>query len=68
MSQQPLPHLPHLRTGSFSLRRIPDLQPKIQEEHEASKYIDPDTMQAQISVPISPQINEAPQPPELQPV
>jgi len=68
MSQLPLPCLPHLRTGSFSSRRIPDPQPKIQEEHEASKYIDPDTTQAWILVPISPQINEVPQPPELQPV
>jgi len=68
MSQQPLPHLPHLRTGSLSSRRIPDPQPEIQEEHEASKYINPDATQAQILVPISPQIDEAPQPPELQPV
>jgi len=68
MSQLPLPCLPHSRTGSFSSRRIPDPQPKIQEEHEASEYIDLDTTQAQILVPISPQINEAPQPPESQPM
>jgi len=68
MSQLPLPCLPHSRTGSFSSRRFPDPRPEIQEEHEASEYIDPDTMQAQILVPISPQINEAPQPPESQPM
>jgi len=68
MSQLPSPRLPHSRTGSCSSRRIPDPQPEIQEEHEASEYINLDTMQAQILVPISPQIDEAPQPPELQPV
>jgi len=68
MSQLPLPRLPHSRTGSFSSRRIPDPQPEIQEGHKASEYIDPDTTQAQILVPISPQIDEAPQPPESQPM
>jgi len=68
MSQLPLPCLPHSRTGSFSSRRIPDLRPEIQEEHEASEYTDLDTTQAQILVPISPQIDEVPQPPESQPM
>ena len=68
MSQLPLPHLSHSRTGSFSSRRIPDPRPEIQEEHEASEYINPDTTQAQILVPISPQLDEVPQPPESQPV
>jgi len=70
MSQQPSPCLPHSRTGSFSSRRIPipqDPQPKIQEQHEDSKYIDLNTTQAQIIILVSPPIEETPQPPGSQP-
>jgi len=45
-----------------------DLQDKIHKEHKTSSYINPNTMQANILVHVSPQILELPLPPELQPL
>jgi len=44
-----------------------DLQDENHKEPKTSSYINPNTMQAHITIQVSPQIDKAPPPPELQP-